>query len=125
MASESQVPQFLDKGMIAKMGANIGALLTVEPPRIVAADGLAFDDRPGIRKLQNCAAAALYVKIGEEAIAGADDFHFILAACTDVDDGIGSQLDLSRFRGQVWIKAASGVPRVAAFAAYTPNNQPT
>lgn len=96
--------------------------LDVRPPNLLTASGAetAFPDSDAIafRVLQNCGTNAVYVCIGDTA--SANNFHYILAACSAQDDGLGSVMDCSKYKGAVSIYS-SAAHRVATFAAYGPS----
>lgn len=98
--------------------------LAVDTPRIVAAnDGVAIDafdseDNVGFRYLQNC--CAFPVKYAIDTDAAAESFHGILAACVATDDGLGSGVDLSKFKGRISVMAIGGALRIATIIGYTP-----
>lgn len=94
----------------------------IEPPNIITADGVALIDRPRIvvRMLQNIGTSAVYVGIDPSNNPNVDAYHFVLAAGTAANDGLGGQVDLSRIKGTVRVTDASGsgTPRVATLQAW-------
>ena len=98
--------------------------LDVRPPNILTAAGaeqaFANDNDVALRVLQNCGTVPVYVCIGDTA--SAVNFHYILAACSATDDGLGSVMDCSKYKGAVSIYS-SAAHRVATFIAY--GNQKT
>lgn len=93
--------------------------LLVEGPHIVTAAGLALMDNKFcvVRMLQNVGTNAVLVAIGV-ANPAIDGYHFVLAAGTAANDGLGGSVDLSRVRGNVYVAGADGnPPRVATFQA--------
>ena len=128
MPTESFVREFPTKGDLLR-GMSGSASFNVQPPKIIVANGLVFkkERNVAIRYLQNCGLVPIKVKIGDEAIGGADDFHFILAPGTATDDGLGSGIDVSKYIGAVWVKndSGGGAVRVSAFIAYRIDGQPS
>lgn len=120
---QANVPDFLAPGAFLK-GLIAARDLIVEPPRIVAAnDGVAVDafiaeDGGALRVLQNC---CIYpIKYAVDTDVAAESFHGILAGCTAQDDGLGSVVDLSRFKGRISVMATGGALRACTFNAYLP-----
>lgn len=73
------------------------------------------DRREGIsRVIQNCGTAT--VKYAVNTNPNAEEFHGILAGCASQDDGLGSVLDCSNYRGEVRIWSADAY-RVCVFEA--------
>lgn len=101
----------------------IAQKLNVAAPRLVT--GLAnvvtevFTAKQGVafRMIQNCGTTA--VKVAVNTDVDATSFHFVLAACSAQDDGLGSVQDLSRFEGRVTI-TSTGAYRVCTFEAMAP-----
>ena len=92
--------------------------LLVEPPNIVVAAGIALTDYNDcvIRHMQNVGTNALLIRIG--AAPTIDNYHFVLAAGTAANDGLGGCVDLSRVRGNIYVAGADGAaPRVSTFQA--------
>lgn len=124
---QAQIKSFRAPGAFLK-GAIDARDLDVREPNIVEAnDGvstLVFEDEPhvGIRYLQNCCAFPVKYAINQPVTA--DSFHGILAACDATDDGLGSPVDLTRFRGAIYAMATGGAMRVATVIAYTPEKSP-
>ena len=96
----------------------------VLPPRLVTANGVALAFRQGIvqRFIQNCGTVPVKFLISKDPadLATTDMFHGILAACTSVDDGLGSVLDFSKVVGQISIFGDGGAPRVCTYQAVEP-----
>ena len=95
--------------------------LVVDPATIVTQNGEVFNDTEGVclRFMQNCGTVPVKYLISNED-AAADKFHGIIAGGSVVDDGLGSIVDLSRFKGRVSIFGVGGNPRVATFRAHGP-----
>lgn len=95
--------------------------LDVLPPNIKtgtgAEDAFPVEEGVAMRFMQNCGLEPVKVCIGDTATA--DVFHFILAGCSAVDDGLGSIVDVSKYKGKVSIYSAAA-HRVATFRAYAP-----
>jgi hypothetical protein len=92
---------------------------TIDPPNVVVANGVALADKPNlfIRTLQNCGTIPVKWIVGSTVNPTSNSFHGVLAACTDIDDGSSSILDLSSIKGDVRILGVGGSPRVATFQA--------
>lgn len=95
--------------------------LDVIPPQLFTATGAetVFEDENGVamRFLQNCGTNAVYVAIN--SVASPANFHFIIAGGSVADDGLGSIVDVSKYKGSVSIYSAAA-HRVASFLAYAP-----
>lgn len=96
--------------------------VSVLPPRIVTANGVALDQRlrpdgVAFRQIQNCGTVPVKYLIDNENNCTAENFHGILAACTAVDDGLGSVLQFSITADRVSILGVGGNPRVAILEA--------
>lgn len=94
--------------------------LFILPPALIEANGLAMDAKRfyAIRIMQNCGTVAVYWKFG--SAPSVNSFHGIMKAGAAVDDGNGGVVDLSRARGEVYILAATGNPRIAVLQALAP-----
>lgn len=80
-------------------------------PSIAVADGpVGAILAGGKMTLQNCGAAAVYVKRGIGA--SSTSFNWVLSACTAPDDGLGGSCEIADFVGQVSIDGVA-TPRVA------------
>lgn len=93
--------------------------LLVDGPRIVTTAGLALTDYKDcvVRMLQNVGTNAVLVGVGT-ANPSLDAYHFVLAGGTNINDGLGGSIDLSRIRGNVYVAGADGAAiRVATFQA--------
>jgi len=102
----------------------MGQTLLVEDPHMVVADGLVFDGakRAAIRTLENSGTNAVYWRVNGVPAAGS--FHGVLKACTTQDDGTGGFIDLSRFRGSIYLASVDGAAfRVTAFQALSCEGQ--
>lgn len=78
---------------------------------IAVADGVVGSIAAGGKMtLQNCGAAAVYVKRG--AGASSSSFNWVLSACTAPDDGLGGSCEIADWIGQVSIDGVA-TPRVA------------
>lgn len=95
--------------------------LDILPPELFTGSGAEtiFQDENGValRFLQNCGTNAIYVAIG--SAASSTNFHFILAGGSAADDGLGSIVDVSKYKGSVSIYSAAA-HRVAKFQANAP-----
>ena len=76
------------------------------------------EDTVAMRFLQNCGTNAVKVAIGDTA-ASTDYFHFIIAGGNAEDDGLGSIVDVSKYKGAVTVYSAAA-HRIATFRAYAP-----
>jgi len=99
--------------------------LEVFDPLIVtaASPGVVSEDkRWAIRSLENCGTNAVYWRVG--GIPSAGSFHGILKGSVAADDGSGGFVDLSRFRGPVYLASVDGAAmRVVVFQALGPEGQ--
>lgn len=113
----------------------IAQKLIIDPPKLIEAAGEAFDDAEGvcIRVLQNCGTTACYYKVVDDKdfsaaapatnpSAAAKDWHGIIAGGSAQDDGLGSIVDFSRFKGRILVAAVSGGVRLATFQARGPES---
>lgn len=95
-------------------------------PRIVSANGQALEKRAfgAFRQLQNCGTLPVKYLVSNTGDCAADTFHGILAACTAVDDGLGSVVQFGITGDRVTIFGVGGNPRVAVFEGIAPEGQP-
>lgn len=123
---QANVPSRRGPGSFLQNAVDARNLDVRQPTIKTSADGIAvtvFEDEVGvaIRAMQNC--CAFPVKYAINQTVTANSFHGILAACSATDDGLGSYVDLSKFRGYVSVLATGGALRLATFIAYNPERQ--
>ena len=103
----------------------MGQDLFVQDPVILTAAGLILPSKRlvSIRTLANIGTVAAMWRIGGTPTT--DSFHGVLGACSSVNDGYGSIVDLSRFRGDVYVAPipGAGTFRVVAFQAMSEEGQ--
>jgi len=100
---QAQLPQFRSAGDCLAASTQ-AQRLNVDPPSIVTGTSVVaqlFADDPNVayRSVQNVGTVAVNVCVNTAATAAIA--HFVLAPGTVGFDGLGSQLDLSVFRGRV------------------------
>lgn len=91
-------------------------------PRIVTANGVCCDERQGgvvLRQIQNCSIVPVKYLIDNDNNCDANNFHGILAACSAVDDGLGSVLQMSITSQRISIFGVGGNPRVSVLEIIT------
>lgn len=96
----------------------MGQDLLVQDPIIFTAAGLILPAKRfvSIRTLANVGTVAVMWRIGGTPTT--DSFHGVLGAGNTANDGFGGTVDLSRFRGNVYIAPITGSTcRVVAFQA--------
>ena len=88
----------------------------VKGPRIVTANGEALPKvrYAAFRQLQNCGILPVKYLVADTGDCSADNFHGILAACTAVDDGLGSVVQFG-ITGERVTLFSTGAIRVAVF----------
>jgi len=98
--------------------------LVVLPPLLLTANGQALEARTGsaFRILQNCGTVPVKFLVDPENSPTADTFHGILAACSAVDDGLGSIVNFSQIPRRVSILGVGGNPRVCVWEACLPKD---
>jgi hypothetical protein len=103
----------------------MGQDLFVQDPVILTAAGLILPAKrlASIRTIMNVGTIAAMWRIGGTPTT--DSFHGVLGAGTNADDGYGSIIDLSRFRGDVYVAPipGAGTFRVVAFQALSEETQ--
>lgn len=102
--------------------------LIVMPPKIKTTNGEVFAAKDGVarRWLHNLGTTPVKYLIDDgKTLAGenepnctAEIFHDVLAGGSATDDGFGSMVDLSGFKGRVTIFESGGTPRVAVIEMY-------
>ena len=108
--------QLLEAAVQSQRGAQVLG------PRIVTANGVCCDERQGgvlLRQIQNCSIVPVKYLIDNDNNCTADNFHGILAACSAVDDGLGSVLQMSITSQRISILGVGGNPRVSVLEIIT------
>jgi hypothetical protein len=108
------------------------AAVTTQPgvkilgPRLVTANGPALAETvyAAFRQLQNCGIVPVKYLVSATGDCDANTFHGILAACSTVDDGLGSVAQFGITGDRVTIFGVGGNPRVAVFEGSAPEGQP-
>jgi len=128
ISPQAILPEFRDLAALIRDQV-IAQKLVIDAPRLVIAAGEAFDDQEGVclRVLQNCGTTACYYLVYDDkdpvtppTNPSAGNFHGILAGGSAQDDGLGSILDCSRFKGRILVAPVSGGVRLATFQARGP-----
>ena len=118
---QAQLPQFRTAGDALAASTQVQRL-NVDPPSIVTGNTVVkqlFADDPNVayRSIQNVGTVPVNICVNTDATAAIA--HFVLAAGTVGFDGLGSQLDLSVFRGRI-TAFGTGVFSVATCQAKFP-----
>lgn len=99
----------------------VAQILTILPPQLFTATGaetiFPSESNTALRFLQNCGTNVVYVAIG--SVASTTNFHFIVAGGSAADDGLGSLIDVSKYKGAVSVYSVAA-HRIATFLAYAP-----
>ena len=119
---QSQVPTFRsEKGILESLtktikhrisGPAVFNFLAGTEHRVLDAE-----DQSSKRFIQNCGVSP--VKYAVNTACGSESFHGILAPCTEVDDGFGSQLDFSAVDGYISVWSIEDY-RICIFKSYDP-----
>ena len=99
--------------------------LRVQGPRIISANGIAFDKtkRSAFRVLQNVGVTAVKYLVDDNGLASELNFHGILAAGSAEDDGLGSVVNFSVASHRVSVfGVGGGAIKLATFEGVSPEN---
>ncbi len=88
----------------------------VKGPRLLIENGEALPKvrYAAFRQLQNCGTLPIKYLVSDVGLCSADNFHGIMAACTAIDDGLGSVVQFGITGERVTI-FSTGAVRVAVF----------
>lgn len=97
----------------------------VAGPNLITANGVALlkQSKTLFRQIQNCGTVPVKYLVDNDNLATDLNFHGILAACTAVDDGLGSIIDFSKVTDRVSIIGVGGTARVCTFIGTTSESQ--
>lgn len=98
----------------------------VKGPNLVTANGevLAKTVFAAFRQIQNCGTVPVKYLVSNTGDCDANTFHGILAACSAIDDGLGSVAQFGVTGDRVTIFGVGGNPRVAVFEGSAPEGLP-
>lgn len=123
--SVTQLPPYYSSEELERAQV-LGADWLVQPPRLMQANGKAFDRvANGVhrRVIQNMGVEPIYYWIGYNVAPnyGSDTPHGILPGCKVAGDGSGGQLDVSSYNSAVWLgNPTTGTFNALLFASYVP-----
>lgn len=112
---QAQLPQFRSSGDNLK-ALSQAQVLNVDPPVLITGNAtvvqvFADDPHVAVRSVQNVGTTAVNLAINTDA--GATIAHSVLAGGSVAFDGLGSEKDLSLFRGRVTAYSAGAFQLIA------------
>lgn len=119
---QAAIPTRRDNHSLLRAAVTTQPEVKILGPRIVVGNGEVFSRKPfcAFRQLQNCGTNAVKYLVSNTGDCNEENFHGILAACSAVDDGLGSVQMFGITGERVTLFSASGTHRVAVFEGVAP-----